>query len=279
MTVKIITDSVADLPTRVVLELGITVVPLNIGFGDETFRDGIDITADQLYTRLPNDKVMPVTSVPSPMAFAEAYERLAGEGAEIIVITISSKLSGTYGVALNAKELMKKQCRIEVVDSQWAVMAQGFIVMKAAKAAREGASFDEVMGVISKTIKRVDFLAAFDTLEYLRRGGRIGAAKALLGSVLKINPIITLKDGVVQPAGRERSRVKALDHLYKFVMSFSYIEELAIEDANCAEDADALAERLNTKFPRERIYRSRTSPVIGTHTGPGVIMVTVLGDR
>lgn len=279
MTVKILTDSVADLPPQVASELGITIVPLNVSFGDDTFRDGIDITTEQFYCRLAQDKITPVTSVPSPAAFTEAYDRLAEETAEILAIILSSKLSATYEVAVKSKELMKEQARVEVVDSQWAVMAQGFIVIKAATAAQSGASFDEVMAITQQSIKRADFQAAFDTLEFLRRGGRIGAAKALLGSVLKINPIITLKDGVVQPAGRERSRVKALDHLYNFVTGYTHIEELAIEDAACPDEADLLAERLGAKFPKEHIYRSKASPVIGTHTGPGVIVVTVLGDR
>jgi len=166
-----------------------------------------------------------------------------------------------------------------VVDSQWAVMAEGFIVMAAARAAQAGASMDETLEVVRGSIPRVDMRAAFDTLEYLRRGGRIGAAQALLGSMLKINPVIGLKDGVVEPMGRTRSRLKAIDHLYQFVTSYSHIEELAVEEADCPEDADLLVERLGAKFPKERIYRSKTTPVIGTHTGPGLLLVAVMGDK
>ncbi|TRZ50151.1 MAG: DegV family EDD domain-containing protein [Dehalococcoidia bacterium] len=130
-----------------------------------------------------------------------------------------------------------------------------------------------------RNIKRVDFRAVFDTLEYLRRGGRIGKAQALLGSMLKINPIITIKDGVVEPAGRTRSRAKAIDYLYDFAMSYANIEEMAVEDAACSDEADKLVEQLSSKFPRERIYRSKTTPVIGTHTGPGLLLVAILGDK
>ncbi len=280
MTVKIVTDSVSDLPPQVVKELGITVVPLNVRFGTEVYRDGIDLTAEQFYHRLEYDESLPVTSVPSPATFAEAYDKVAEETNEILAIILTSKLSATYEVALQSIGLMKRKCRrIEVVDSQWAIMAQGFIVVTAARAAQAGASFDEVVDITHRNMKRVDFRAAFDTLEYLRRGGRIGKAQAFLGSVLKINPIITMRDGVVQPAGKERSRSKVIDYLYNFATSYSHIEEIAIEDATTPDEAEMLAERLNSRFPKERIFRSKTSPVIGTHTGPHILIVSVLGDK
>jgi len=226
-----------------------------------------------------DSKTLPVTSVPAPATFAEAYDRLAEETDEILAVELSAKLSGTCEVARQSIGLMKRKCRVEVIDSQWAVMAQGFLVVAAARAAKAGASLDEVLDVVRRNISRVDFRAAFDTLEYLKRGGRIGRAQALLVSALKINPIITMKDGVVEPAGRTRSRSKAIDHLYNFAASYSHIEEIAVEDAACPADADLLVERLSSKFPRERIYRSKTTPVIGTHTGPGLLLLAMMGDR
>jgi len=279
MPVKIVTDSVADLPPQVAQELGITIVPLHVRFGDQVYRDGIDLTTEQFYQRLVHSEILPVTSVPSPGDFVEAYDKLAEEADEILVITLTAKLSGTHEVALQSVDLMKRKCRVEIVDSQWAVMAQGFIVIAAARAAQAGASLDEVLNVTHHNMKRVDMRAAFDTLEYLKRGGRIGKAQALLGSMLKFNPIITMKDGVVEPAGRPRSRAKAIDRLHDFAASFSHVEEIAVEDAACPDDAELLVERLGSIFPRERIYRSRTTPVIGTHTGPGLLLVAVLGDR
>ena len=279
MTVRIITDSVADLPSQVVQELGITVIPLNVRFGEEVYRDGIDLTTEQFYEKLSHSKVLPVTSVPPPATFAEAYDRLAEEADEILVIALTSKLSATYEVALQSVGLMKRKCRVDVVDSRCAIMCQGFIVMAAARAAQAGASLDEIKEVIQHNIPRVGFHAAFDTLEYLRRGGRIGAAQAFLGSILKMNPIITLKDGVVEPAGRTRSRAQAIDRLFEFAISYSNIEEMAVEDADCADEAEALVERLSARFPRERIYRSKMGPVIGTHTGPHTLVVSVMGDR
>lgn len=279
MPVKIVTDSVADIPSEVVAELGISVIPVLVRFGEETYRDGIDITTDQFYEKLVESKVMPTTSVPSLDIFARTYAKLAEETDEILAIMLSSELSGIYNAALQSAELVESECRIEVIDSRCAVMAQGFVVIKAARAARDGASLDEILEIVRRDLPRTEIRAAFDTLEYLKRGGRIGRAAALMGSVLRVNPLVTLKDGVVEPAGRARSRAKAIDLLYDFAAGYSYIEEMAVEGAACPEDVDNLVERLGAIFPEERIYRSRTTPVIGTHTGPGLILVAVLGDK
>jgi DegV family protein with EDD domain len=279
MTVKIVTDSVADLPPPVVKELGITVVPLVLRFGAETFRDGVDLDAAQFYEKLKTSRAFPATSVPPPQSYVEAYDRLAEQADAIVVVAVSARLSATAEVARQAIGEMKKKCRIEVIDSETATMAEGFIVMKAAQAANSGAKLDEVMKVAYQNIPRASFLAAFDTLEYLRRGGRIGRAQAFLGSMLRINPLITLKEGLVEPAGRTRSRSRAVDQLYDFVAGYSHIEEMAVADTACPEDAGALCERLGAIFPKERIYRSKMTPVIGAHTGPGLLLVAVLGDR
>jgi len=263
----------------VVKKLGITVVPLVLRFGAETYRDGVDLTPDQFYQKLKTSEAFPATSVPPPDAYAQAYDKLAEETKEILVVAVSSRLSATHEVASQAVGLMKKKCRVEVIDSLTATMAEGFIAMRAAQAAKDGAKLGEVMAIAQKNIPRAGFLAAFDTLEYLRKGGRIGRAQAFLGSVLKINPLITLKDGLVEPAGRTRSRAKAIDHLYDFAAGYSHIEEMAVGDTACPEEAEALVERLGAIFPVERIYRSKMTPVIGAHTGPGLLLVAVLGDK
>jgi len=277
--VKIITDSSSGIPARLVEELGITVIPALVCFGEETYRDGVDITTEQFYERLTHDKIHPTTSVPTPPTFAEAYDKVAEDTDKIAVIAISHKLSAIHEVALQSVGLMKKKCRIEVIDSSWSLMAEGLIVITAAKAAQAGASLDEVVALVHKNIPRVDIRIAFDTLEYLRRGGRIGRAQAFLGSMLKINPIICIKDGETYPVAREHSRSKAIDHLYNFANVYAYIEEMAIEDATTPAEAEMLAERLNSKFPRERIYRSKVTPAVGTHVGPHVLAVSILGDR
>lgn len=279
MPVKIVTDSVSDIPIHLVKELGITVIPVLLRFGEEVYRDGIDITTDEFYKRLVDSEVMPVTAVPSLDLFARTYAGLAEETDNILAIMLSSKLSGLYNAAVQSAGLVENKCRVEVVDSGCAVMAQGFIVIKAARAAQAGASMDDILEIVRQNLDRVDIRAAFDTLDYLKRGGRIGRAQALLGSMLKVNPLVTLREGVVEPAGRARSRAKAIDLLYEFAAGYSHIEEMAVEAAACPDDADLLVERLGNIFPKERIYRSRTTPVIGTHTGPGLLLVAVMGDK
>jgi DegV family protein with EDD domain len=279
VAVGIVTDSVADLSPQLVAELGVSVVPLSVRFGDEVYRDGIDITPDQFYEKLKTSKVFPNTSVPAPADFIQVYDKLAEKTDEILVILVTSRLSATCEVARQSIEKMKRKCRVELLDSRTATTAEGFIVMAAARAAKAGAKLDEVIMIARQTIPRVDFLAAFDTLEYLRRGGRIGRAQAFLGSLLSINPLITLRDGVVEPAGRTRSRAKAIDRLYEFAAGYAKIEEMAVENTACPGDAEALVERLGDIYPKERIHRSRMSPVIGTHTGPGLLLVSVMGDK
>ena len=278
MVVRIITDSLGDLPSEVAQELGITVIPLFVHFGSEVYHDGVDLTTEQFYHKLMQSKTLPTTAVPSLGTFTEAYDRLAQETDEILVITISHKLSAVYEAALQAVERMKRKCRVEVVDSLLALMAEGLVVIEAARAAKAGASLDEVKDIAKRNIPRASLRIVFDTLEYLKRGGRIGKAQAFLGSLVKINPIIGLKDGETFPFGRERSRAKAIDYLYNFVMGYSHIDGLAVEDATTPDEAEALVERLSSKLPKERIYRSKVSPVIGTHVGPRVLGVAVLGE-
>ncbi|MBN1366417.1 MAG: DegV family protein [Dehalococcoidales bacterium] len=278
MTVKIVTDSVADLPARIAGELDIAVVPLVVNFGSEVFHDGIDITLEQFYEKLQSSKEFPHTSVPAPADFTAVYDRLAEQTDRIVVICLSAKLSGTYQVARQGITLMSRKCQVEVIDSGWAAITEGFIVIAAAKAANAGAGIPEIKEVIKQTAARIGFRASFDTLEYLRRGGRIGRAQAFLGSLLKINPIITLKDGLVEPVERVRSRAKAIDRLVDFAKSCTKIEEMAVEYTASPAEAEVLAKRLSSLFPKERILRARMTPVIGTHTGPGLLLVAVQGE-
>ncbi|MBN1176194.1 MAG: DegV family protein [Dehalococcoidales bacterium] len=278
MTIKVVTDSVSDISPAIADILGITVVPLNVVFSGYTYRDGVDMTTDEFYEKLEKEEIHPTTSTPAPQVFAEAYDRLADETDGILVITIGKKLSATGESAIKGVEAMKKKCRVEVVVSELAMMAEGLLAIAAAKAARDGAKLDELVKLTNHNIPRVGIRIAFDTLEYLHRGGRIGKAQALMGSMLGINPILGIKDGEVFPFGRERSRAKAIDHLYKFVAGCKKIEELAVEDATTPEETGAFVERLGAVYPREKIYLSKVSPVIGTNVGPSAIGVAVLGD-
>lgn len=276
MAVKIVTDSTSDLTPEIAGDLEITVVPLNVHFGSETYRDGIDLTTEAFYRRLAECQDLPTTSAPAPGTFAEVYDKLSKETDEILTITISSKLSATYKAAVDGKEMSRSKARIEIIDSLSAIVGLGLIVISAAKAARAGANLDEVIDVVRSNMKLVDFRIAFDTLEYLRRGGRIGRAQSFLGSALKVNPILTIRDGITEGVTRVRTRARAIDYLCDFVARFPELEEVAIEDATTPDEAMLLSERISARFPKERIYWLKISPVIGTHVGPHVLGVGVL---
>jgi DegV family protein with EDD domain len=279
MTIKIITDSVCDLPSEVVRDLDITIIPINVCFGTEVFRDGVDISTEEFYRRLETGKVFPTTAVPPPAIMAATYDKVTEKADELIVVTLSQKLSGLYNAACQAVELMEKKCRVEVVDSRCVIMAQGFVVMKAAEAACRGATTEEVLKLIQYNSNRVATYSMFDTLEYLKRGGRISKIAAMMGNLFNVHPLLGIKDGEVVSLGKRRSREEALDALYDFVMEYKAIEEMAVEYYKATGDADRLLNRLNGKFPKERVYHGKTSPVIGAHTGPNLLVVAVLGDK
>ncbi len=276
MTVKIITDSLSDITSDIAEGLGITVVPLTVFFGQESFLDRITMTTNEFYYRLTHDPNWPRTTQPPPGDFINIYNKLAEETDEILVITLSSKLSGTYESALNAKGMVETGCRVEVINSETVIMGLGLIVIAAAKAAQAGANLDEAADLVRRAMPRSHAIMSFDTLKYLAKGGRIGKAQGLLGSLLSIKPILTVRDGEVSPLTRVRSRAAGMDYLYNFVAGFSNIEELAVEHATTPDDADKLVERLSSLFPKERIYRSTISPVVGTYAGPGAMAVSVL---
>jgi DegV family protein with EDD domain len=279
MPVRVVTDSVSDISPSIAASLDITVVPLNIVIDGITYRDGVDLTTDEFYRRLEHEVISPTTSTPAPYVFTGVFDSLADESEGILVITIGRKLSATADSALKAVELMKKKCRVAVVASELAMMAEGLLVIAAAKAARVGVPLDELVEMTRRNIPRVGIRIAFDTLEYLKRGGRIGKAQAMFGSMLGINPIIGIKDGEVFPFGRERSRARAIDHLCQFATEYKKIDELAVEDATTPDETGAFLERICQKFARDSVYLSKVSPVIGTNVGPRVIGVAVLGDR
>ena len=276
MAVKIVTDSLSDITDDLARELGITVVPLYVRFGEEVFRDRVEMTTEQFYHRLVHDATFPTTTQPPPGDFVNVYKKLAKETDEILVIVVSSKLSGTYQSALQAKSMIEGKCRIEVIDSLMVAMGFGLIVIKAAKAAKAGANLDEVADLVRKAMPQSHLIVYFDTLKYLAKGGRIGRAKEFLGSILSFKPILTVKDGEMAPLTRVRSPAAGMDYLYNFMAGFSNVEALAVEHAATPEDADRLVERLGSLYPKERIYRSIVSPVLGTHAGPNALAVTVL---
>ncbi len=276
MAVKIITDSTSDITSDLAQKLGVTVVPLTVSFGHESFLDRVEISTDEFYRRLSQENIFPTTTQPAPGAFADVYNKLVEETEEILVIVISGKLSGTYQSATNAKSMVEKKCRIEVIDSLKVAMGLGLIVIAAAQAAKDGASLDKVMEVVNKRIPRSHSIFYFETLKYLAKGGRIGKAQGFLGAMLSIKPILTVKDGEIAPLTRVRSKAAGMEYIHNFVAGFPHIDELAVEHCTTPDDADKLAELLSSCIPKERIYRSTVSPVLGTYAGPDALAVTVL---
>ena len=274
--VKIVTDTLSDIPGEIAEQLEITMVPLTVTFGQTSFIDRITITTDEFYYKLTHDTAWPTTTQPSVGAFSDVYQKLAEETDEILVVTLSRKLSGTYESATNAKSAAGEKCRVEVIDSQTVAMGLGLIVITVAKAAQKGANLDDAIDLVRGAISRSHLVAYFDTLKYLAKGGRIGKAQGMLGAMLSVKPILTVKEGEMSPLTRLRSLASGLDYLYNFVSSFSNIGELAVEHATTPDVADKLVERLGALFPKERIYRSTISPVVGTYAGPGAMAVTVL---
>ena len=274
--VKIVTDSASDIPAEVAEELGIAIVPLYVRFGSEVYRDRVDLSTEEFYRKLITSRTFPTTAAPGPGDFAEVYDKLAEETEEILSIHVSSKFTVIYEAAVRGREQMKRKCRVEVIDSLSGVMGLGLIVIAAAKEAQKDVNLDQVANVVREAIPKAHVYMCFDTLEYLRRGGRIGRGRALLGSALRVNPILDIKDGEAHPVGRPRSRAKAIEKLYEFAGSFTNIRDLAIEHATTPDEAEALAQRLSSIFPRERIYISTVDPVVGAHVGPHVIGVALL---
>ena len=219
--IKIATDSTCDIPADIIKKYGITIVPINVLFGNETYRDGVDITPDQFYKKLVESKVHPTTSAQSPGYFSEMFTRLSKETDEILLILFSSKISATYESAVQAKALVGDICKIEIIDSGQACGALGLPVIKAAEMVEGGAKMADVVAAVKDMCLRSHAYMVFDTLEYLRKGGRIGRAQALLGGLLKVTPILTLRDGLVTPVQRTRSRTQAIDALVRIGVTLS----------------------------------------------------------
>ena len=277
MTVKIVTDTLSDITGDMAAELGITLVPLYVRFGEEVYRDRIDITSEDFYRRLVNEPKLPSTTQPTPNDFTEVYTKLAQETDEILVIVVSGKLSGTYQSAMQARDYLKEKCHIVVVDSMSVAMGEGLIVVSAVNAVKNGASLEKVADMVRKAHDRSHLIAYFDTLKYLAKGGRIGKAKEFLGAMLSVKQILTVRDGEMAPLTRVRSMRAGLDYLTSLVTSYqNKIEGLAVEHTTNPEDADILVERLGAVYPKERILRSIISPVIGTYSGPNALAVTIL---
>ncbi|NLL90215.1 MAG: DegV family protein [Dehalococcoidales bacterium] len=276
MTVKIVTDTLSDIPDDIANELGITLIPLTVSFGLESFLDRVEITSEEFYERLVRESKLPTTTQPPPVTFANVYKKLSEETDQILVITLSSKLSGTYQSAINAKNMVDTNCRIEILDSQKIIMSFGLAVMAAAKMANAGAGMDEIIEKTKVRLEKSQLVAYFDTLKYLSRGGRIGKAQGFVGSLLSVKPILTIKDGEMAPLTRVRSRGAGIDYLYNAVATTENIESIGVEYCTTPEDAEMLIERISAIVPRQNIYKSIVCPVVGTYAGPRAIAVSIM---
>jgi len=269
--IRIVTDSTCDLPQEIVNEFGITVIPLYINYGDQGFLDGVDISRKEFYESLPDSDPLPTTATPGVNVFKDVYERLAKEGAsEIISIHISINLSATVEIARKAADATRI-VPVTVIDSQQLSLGVGFQVLTAARAAMKGKTVDEIISILENQISRTYVIAALDTLEFLRRSGRMNAAVERIGSLLRIKPMLIMHNGN-PTAERVRTRKGVIKRIIKFVSELGNLEEIALVHTNAIEAAKELYRQARDLFPDsgEPLIVDVT-PVLGANIGPGVV--------
>jgi len=271
MRIRIVTDSTCDLPAKIIAEHEIEVMPLYINFGKQGYLDGVEITRQEFYTRLPNYDPPPTTATPSIDSFLETYARLVEEGAkEILSIHNSEKLSATINVARKAAEQFKT-IPVTVLDSMQVSLGTGFVVLEAARSIAEGLHLKEILGKLEALNPRVFVFAALDTLEFLRRSGRMNGVVAGIGSVLQLKPILKMNKG--EPTSdRVRTRERAIRRLLELIKNVQPYETLALVHTNAPEAADQLWERVKTLFPDlPKPLSVNVTPVLGAHLGPNAV--------
>ena len=274
MTVQVVTDSGADIPKDLAEELKIEVVPLTVSFGSETFQDGVDLSGDEFYYRLTQQEIMPTTSQPSVGSFVEIYKKIKDSSAEILSIHLSSKLSGTLDSAKQAAAVENLETGIRLIDSQAASMGLGFSVLAAAEAAKNGASLEDAAVIASSVLDRTHLFILFDTLKFLEKGGRIGKARALMGNILNLKPILTLEDGEIAKKLQARSFRKGIQSLQQLIEDCGPLEELAVLYTTDPQEASNLGESLSHLIVGDKKPMVvRISPAVGAHGGPGVVGV------
>jgi DegV family protein with EDD domain len=273
--VKIVTDSTADLPPDVVENLNITVLPLTLHLGQKTLRDGIDVTPADFVTRLSRTPTPPTTSPPTLRQFEETFTELTKAGNEVVAIHLSSKLSQTFRLATRAAMPLLGRSKIAVIDSQLITVGLGMLVTAAARAAAQGGSLDEVVRLVRGMIPRIYIGFFVETLDYLERGGRIGKAQALLGTMLNIKPLLILEDGEIVALEKVRTRAQAIEKLVEFITEFTRIEKMVILHGNTPADVAALIEQTNLVLPNLDISVDHYGPVTAAHLGTDALGVVV----
>jgi len=272
--IKIVSDSTCYLPSDVVKQFDIRVVPLNVHFGeDRVFQEGVNLTQDEFYAMLAEAPELPTTSQPAPGQFREVFTELTGAGHAVLCILLSSKLSGTYQSALDARRMLP-DANIVVIDSSFVAAALGLMVVTAAEMAAEGRSMDEIVARVEQMRRDMKLYFVVDTLEYLQKGGRIGAAAAFLGTLLKVKPILTLDEGIVKPLDKVRSKRKAIQRLLAELESHvspGQPVQAIVMHAQVPDEVKELESEMCRRFNCQRTIFGEVGPVVGVHVGPGVL--------
>ncbi len=274
MSVRIVTDSAGDLPSDAAEQLGITVVPVTVFFGEEAYLDGVEMDAETFFQRLPTSPQLPRTSQPSVAQFVDTYTRLVDEGHDILSVHVSGKLSGTLNSARLAREEFGKG-NIEVLDAEGASLGVGLIALEAARKAQAGGSLEEVTAAAQDAVRSMRVFFVLDTLEYLVKGGRISKTQGLVGGLLNVKPILHITDGEVHPFQRVRSRAKALQRIRELVREGGPYAEIGVLYATDPDEAAALASDVADLAPGMPVVVSRIGPGIGAHAGPGAVGVAL----
>jgi DegV family protein with EDD domain len=270
MTIRIVTDSTCDLPTEVLDKLGSAVIPVLIHVGSQDYQDGIDLSREQFYKQLPGMRPAPTTAAPGPQVFRQTYEQLAAEGAtEILSIHISHKLSAVVDIARRAAQEVT-DAAVTVFDSRQLSLGTGFEVQLAARAAQDGRTMNAILDLLNEQIARTHVFAALDTLEYMRRGGRMNGAITALGDLLQIKPILKMYEGD-PTAERVRTRTRALQRLKELLAECAPFEKVALVHTDAEARAQALLEEVRGGLPGGEIWVQEINPVLGAHVGPGVL--------
>jgi DegV family protein with EDD domain len=278
VAVKIVTDSGSDISVDVASELGITIVPLYIYFGEKAYKDGVDIGPDELYKRLVDDPVHPSTTQPMPADFASTYDSISEDCDGIVSIHLSSKVSGTYNAALQGIKIAKPRCEIHAVDSTSLSVGLGIIVTVAARVAKKGGSLTEVLEETKKAIDQTQIRGLLDTLDYLLKGGRITKVKALVGTLLNVKPILTMREGELVQIGMTRSYSKGIEQLLEFVKKYPNLQEVALAHSTVPVEAEMLKKHVLSGVNIKQVPLSRIGAALGVHGGPGVVIVAARGS-
>lgn len=269
--IRVVTDSACDLPPQLAEDRGVRVVPLTIRFGEEEFVDREQLSTKEFWDRVTTGSVMPETAAPSPGAFRAAFLAAAEEGADgVVCVTLSSGVSATYQAAVTAASDIGEQIPVSVVDSMSMTMGEGHMVLAALEAAEAGKGLAEIEAELADCRARSRVYGVIDSLEFLKRGGRIGGAAQLMGSLLSIKPVIEIRDGVVEVESRQRTRARSLSYMASKALTAGRIERIAVANGVATDIDELLSHLAGVECERELIV-AELGPVIGAHGGPGTI--------